>query len=654
MNVTRSILLRTGYSAVILTLLLLLPAGSAHARALPAEQPHASAVQTRFEGYLKAIGASKWLIGSQSVLVDSSTRLIEKRGKAEIGAWVIVWGTLFDNDSFKADIIYVDRPAGRAGPIRQFSGIISKQVPGVWIIDELLIKITAQTQIIGTPGAGWLVWVVAQNDGDGFTGLVVEAIAGTPEDLPVEFEGVIEAIAEDKWRVDGRDVFISPATLILGTPTVNWLAEVQATRDASGRLHAHIIRVVGPSTHDAALGAAAPLPVTAAGPSPADDTGLAAASATSPASAPVAIASGFPNTARPALAYDAYRVAHALWEAKGQIYYASQELGQGWSPAKRIATGLAPTIKADKAGRLHALFYNEFFGNYDVYYLSLTDGTWSLPINIARTGGASFHPTLAIDQAGVLRAAWMDSTPGYWTIYTGYYDGTFWRNYPVPNARGQLPSLAAALDGTLYLAWQDAVLTLSGDAGASAIYLSQYTAGSWTLPVNISDSAKLEATNVSVTATSDSMAQLTWIAGDSVVMYCYGRDRYWPVPQIIFWAPKSVHTPRIITERGKMLHVAWDEGDIIRTVTAAPAPPAWPEPEIVTAPARSAQESAGTDNLALKDVTLTENPTGGVIIGWADTSLPDNAAVYALTQESNLTPRVWLPALMLAHLPTAP
>ena len=52
----------------------------------------ASSISTRYEGLLRAIGPGKWLVGEIGVLVDQQTILIEKRGKAEIGAWVIVWG----------------------------------------------------------------------------------------------------------------------------------------------------------------------------------------------------------------------------------------------------------------------------------------------------------------------------------------------------------------------------------------------------------------------------------------------------------------------------------------------------------------------------------------------------------------------------------
>ncbi len=635
---TSSILRRIGLLAIILAVLLTGPGSALPLRALPVIPTDGSEVETSFEGYIKAMGLGKWLIGSQRVLVDGSTLLIEKRGKAEVGAWVIVWATLSENGSIRARIIYVDRPAGRAGPAYQFSGIISKQFEDFWIVDDLLIKVNQQTQVTGEPTTGWLVWVVAEDEGDGLRGINIEAIAGRPEDLPVEFEGEITSILPDRWRVDNEEISISPETLILDPPPmVHYIAEVKATRDAGGQLHAHMIRVLKPTAQATAVSQTASSPVQGAelrnwGASPSVVTN--ASSATSPWNQPEAIATGFQSAAMPSIAYDAARVAHALWEAQGQIYYACQAPGAKWSPAKRIATGAAPTVKADNSGRIHALFHNEFFGNYDIYYLVLNNGAWSLPINVSRTEGTSLEPALAIDEAGIVRAAWTDNTPNYWTIYTGYYDGKFWRNYPAPNARGQDPAIATALNGTLYMAWQDRTLTAGDSTAPVGIFISQYSNGVWTLPINVSAQTGVDATSVSVTTTYDSIAHLTWIVGDRTIIYRSGYDLHWSAPRTIVQATKAVHGPRIIAEKGKIIHMAWDEGDVVRATKAVPASATWPKPEIVAL-------TAGQ----LKDVSLSDAQGGGITIGWAEVSQPNNAGVYASAQASSFPPRVWLPLI---------
>lgn len=612
---------------IVLTLLLILSGNVVTTRAVtPAATDQ---VPIRFENFVKAIGPGKWRIGSYSVLVDSNTTFVQKRGKAEVGAWVVVWGTQMSNDSIYASLIYVDRPAGFGGPIQHFSGIVSKQVPEGWIVDDLLIKRTPQTEIIGAPGVGWLVWVVAEIDGgDGLRGIVIEAIAAAPEDVPVEFEGVIEAIAADRWRVDDLDVWIDAGTIIFGAPALHAVAEIKATRAPAGRLHAHMIRVVEADVSAARQPAMSPANAAA------DTTDVVPLGST-----PIAIATGLPDAARPTLAYDAQGVAHALWEANKQIYYARQSPGENWSAPKRIATGYAPVIKASKTGQIHAVFENEFFGNYEIYHLILDGNTWSLPINIGRTPGASHAPALTIDDAGILRVAWADDTTGYWTIYTGYYDGTFWRCYPIPNGRGVEPAIVSADGGTLYLAWQDRVPLSESDPGAFDIFISQYRSGGWSLPINISDRPGGDATSVSITATRDGMAQLIWVAGDDTIMYGYGCDRYWPAAQVVAQSANTVHRPSVIAEQGKLLHVAWDEGNRVLTTLASPAPADWPAPETIVV-------TAGP----LRDVALAENPASGIMIGWADISQPNAAAIYASAQGSTfrLPVRAWLPLITIA------
>lgn len=237
---------------VLLATLLVVLATGAHAlpaRAAPAAHAHQDApAPIRFEGYLKAIGPGKWLIGDQSVLVNEYTQVIEKHGRAIVGAWVIVWGQRDTMSSIVAEIILVDRPAGRLGPLWQIAGTLRKQFATLWIIDQLLVQITPSTQIIGTPTLGSLLWVVAEPQSDMLRALVIEVIADIPEAAPFEFEGAIERFGDAEWIVDGHQILIDTQTVRMGEPVIGKTAEVQAIRAEDGRLRAHLIRVVDPAT----------------------------------------------------------------------------------------------------------------------------------------------------------------------------------------------------------------------------------------------------------------------------------------------------------------------------------------------------------------------------------------------------------------------
>ena len=232
----------------LLTFALASIAGQPHADAMP-EGPArpASAISTRYEGLLRGIRQGTWTVGEKGVQVDQQTVVVEKRGKAEIGAWVIVWGQQDEAGQLRAEVISVDRPAAWTAPIVQISGMLRKQAATWWVVEQQLIEITSDTLISGEPKIGELVWVVAIQQGDTLRGLAVEVLAQSPENPPVEFEGTIQAFSSFLWQVDGRAIIVDENTRIYGVPTVGWIAEVQASQLADGRLLAQMIRVVDPT-----------------------------------------------------------------------------------------------------------------------------------------------------------------------------------------------------------------------------------------------------------------------------------------------------------------------------------------------------------------------------------------------------------------------
>jgi hypothetical protein len=347
------------------------------------------------------------------------------------------------------------------------------------------------------------------------------------------------------------------------------------------------------------------------------------------------IATGLVQAALPSLAYTPDGTAHAMWESKGGLYYAYQTPNRPWSQSVRVAAGLSPSMVVNEAGTLEALFANQFAGNYEIYHIRQRGGKWSLPVNVSHTSGYSGRPVLAAAKDGSLHAAWMDNTPGFWIIYYGTWSGTFWSNQPVPNARGQVPSLAASPQGNIFLAWQDKVPTKANPTGEYDVLVSELTSGIWTLPSNVSDSPGIDSLGVSVTAGRDEMAHTTWVEQSERIQYCYGRDNYWVEPQIVCQASSPAHAPRIIEDSRGYLNIAWDQTEKIWITRASPRPVAWPTPIIVASLTGS-----------LMDVTMALPPTGGPTVGWVQAVGPGGYGVYSAWQGSAVVQRVWLPVLM--------
>ncbi len=351
-----------------------------------------------------------------------------------------------------------------------------------------------------------------------------------------------------------------------------------------------------------------------------------------PWSAPTEIVSGLTRASLPSLVYTRDGAAHAMWESNGQLYYASQPPSGGWSPPVAVAAGLAPSMIVDSKGQLHALFSNQFRGNYEIYYIHREGSTWSLPTNVSHTTGSSDRPVLAESSDGRLHAVWTDNTPGYPYIYHGVWNGTFWSSAPVPNGRGQGPSFAASPANMMFLAWQDRVPTAANPTGQYDIFVSELVEGAWSLPTNASDSPGADSLSASIATTQDGVVHVTWSDLNQRIQYCYGRDVYWSQPQLVWDASSTANAPHIIADSRGYLSIAWAQLETIWTTRALAMPAQWPKPTMVAA-------SEGS----LKDVTLALLPTNAVAVSWVRSLSPENTSVYVTWQATGLQPRAWFP-----------
>ncbi len=356
---------------------------------------------------------------------------------------------------------------------------------------------------------------------------------------------------------------------------------------------------------------------------------------TQPWNAPTALASGLPNAAHPSLAFTPDGAEHVVWESGGEIQYTYRMPNGAWSTAHRIAYGAAPSLAVSRDGRLHLVFAKELFGNYEIYHIFRENGAWSMPVNISHTTGLSADPVLAAAGNGLLYAAWTDFAPGYSTIYYAVWNGEYWVNRPVDNARGQAPALTISKDGSIYLAWQDRVPAPDDPTGKYDIFLSQLGGSGWSLPVNISDDAQFDAIGAHLATTPNGLAHIVWIDGDQKVFYCYGRDFYWPLPQAVVHAEVIARSPQIAIARGDHMHIAWDEGDIVRTVVAAPMTGVWPRPDAL-------MPQTGD----LREVALAATPDGGATIVWIQALQPGAVAVYESARGIGFIPHSWIPGII--------
>jgi hypothetical protein len=169
--------------------------------------PASATVSTRFEGSLKKIEAGRWLIDQTFVVVDSATIVDERRGKAEVGAWVEVWAKM-GNGRMAGDTIRVLRPAGAPPPQIQFAGGILKMQNGAWNVGGKDVTITGSTTVAPSAQVGALVRVTGYPQVNGALATLIEVLAPDASAVPVTIEGTVEKITDGTVTVDGNPVFV--------------------------------------------------------------------------------------------------------------------------------------------------------------------------------------------------------------------------------------------------------------------------------------------------------------------------------------------------------------------------------------------------------------------------------------------------------------
>jgi hypothetical protein len=198
----------------------------------------------RLEGELKSKSATTWVVGEFSVLVDGQTQYVEKRGRAEPGAWLIVWALSSPSGTPRARVIIVDRPANVLNPSIQFTDVLYKITGESWVVGTQLIHVSPSTTIVGSPTLGSLVSVTAEQQDVVLEAMTIETALENSSQLFYDFEGTIKIIDEKRWNVEDQWFKVSAIeTIIIGTPAVDKHAEVRVLVQGDGSFLATLIIV---------------------------------------------------------------------------------------------------------------------------------------------------------------------------------------------------------------------------------------------------------------------------------------------------------------------------------------------------------------------------------------------------------------------------
>jgi hypothetical protein len=126
----------------------------------------------------------------------------------------------------------------RSTPVK-FTGGLRAMNPGEWLVDNVRVLITPETQVVGNIQVGFYVEVqgVLQPDG--------RVTASLVRDREYTIVGTVQALTAERWVVAGIAIAVTPQTVIHGTVVIGSPVEVNAALNLEGDLQAHTVTVTG-------------------------------------------------------------------------------------------------------------------------------------------------------------------------------------------------------------------------------------------------------------------------------------------------------------------------------------------------------------------------------------------------------------------------
>ncbi len=209
-------------------------AGGAMVSPLPTPIP-----QIEFRGVVEEVLPNGYRIAGQTVVVTTTTRI---EGAIEVGVFVKVKGILLADGSVLALRIEVEAPPAEV----EFKGVVEEVLPDGYRIAGRTVIVTTTTRIEGPITVGTFVEVkgVLQPDG---TILASRIQREEKEERPeVEFQGVVEEILPNGYRIAGQTVIVTTTTRIDGPIAVGTFVEVKGVLQADGSVLALRIHVEKP------------------------------------------------------------------------------------------------------------------------------------------------------------------------------------------------------------------------------------------------------------------------------------------------------------------------------------------------------------------------------------------------------------------------
>jgi hypothetical protein len=183
--------------------------------------PATPVFQVNGQGEVTEIGET-WTVGGQTFATYEQTVIV---GNPQVGDWVSVSGHLLPDGTRVADLIRLLRRL----PQNEFNltAPVTEIDESAWIIGGQTVVVDADTAVDPAIELGDLVRVAGIIQADGT--LLAQHIQQLDQDaeLPFEFTGIVQTIADDAWLISGLAVQVNGRTEIKEDPEVGDVVQVE-------------------------------------------------------------------------------------------------------------------------------------------------------------------------------------------------------------------------------------------------------------------------------------------------------------------------------------------------------------------------------------------------------------------------------------------
>lgn len=208
----------------------------------------------------------------------------------------------------------------------------------------------------------------------------------------------------------------------------------------------------------------------------------------------------------------------------------------GWEASRPMM--VTPTalsgaeLAVDQQGGTHAVWDAEAGGNIEIFY-SYNDGvSWSAPENISRSAGRSTKARIAVAADSSVHVLFEENDNGTFEIAHLIRTNGTWSRFQLVQLSGvqsYSPVIATLSNGAIFGAWSE-----EQSGGHFDIVMSEYKAGQWTAPVNLSQSQ--DSSFQARFATSGTSAALIWqetIQGQTMLLLSEFNGQLFGTPTVL-------------------------------------------------------------------------------------------------------------------------